>query len=71
MALAPHRILPDDPDVLPAVRELLTQRQLYQQRDASQIAEGLFYLRYMNYRPHEAAVEAALEVLRVEGELLP
>ncbi len=71
MALAPHRSLPDDPDLLPAVRELLAQHPSYQQCGASEIAESLYFLRYMSYRPHEAAVEAALEPLTVEGELLP
>ena len=68
---APHTTIPDDPNLLPAVRELLTQHPTYQDRGASEIAEGLFYLRYMNYRPHEAAVEAVLEALTVEGEILP
>jgi hypothetical protein len=71
MSLAPHKILPNDPDLLPAVRELLAQHPSYQQRGASEIAEDLFCLRYMNYRPHEAAIEAALAPLAVEGDVLP
>jgi hypothetical protein len=69
--IAPQTILPDDPDLLPAVRELLTQYPCYQCRGAFEIAEGLFYLRFMNYRPHEVAVEGVLEVLTVEGVILP
>ncbi len=68
---APHTTIPNDPDLLPAVRELLTQRPSYLGCGASEIAEGLFWLRYMNYRPHEAAVESVLEALTVEGVILP
>jgi hypothetical protein len=71
MSLAPYRSLPDDPDLLPAVRDLLSQHPAYQEHGACEVAEGLFWLRYMNYRPHEAAVEAALDALTVEGEVLP
>jgi hypothetical protein len=72
MALTPQRINPNDPpNLLPAVRELQTQYPSYQHRGAAEIAEGLFCLRYMKYRPHEAAVEAALEALRVDGAVLP
>jgi hypothetical protein len=71
MALAPHKILPNDPDLLPAIRELLAQHPFYQQRRASEIADDLFCLRYMSYRPHEVAVEAALAPLAVEGDVLP
>jgi hypothetical protein len=67
----PQRNLPIDPDLLPAVRELLAQHPSYQQSGASEIAEDLFWLRYTSYRPHEAAVEATLEALTVEGEVLP
>ena len=68
---APHTTIPNDADLLPAVRELLTQHPSYQHCGAFEIAEGLFWLRYMNYRPHEVAVEAALEALTVEGVILP
>ena len=71
MTLAPQAIAPDDPDVLPAVRELLMQRPSYRQCSATEIAEGICFLGYMNYRPREAAVEAALEALVVEDEVLP
>jgi hypothetical protein len=68
---APHTTIPNDPDLLPAVRELLAQHPSYQGCGVFEIAEGLFWLRYTNYRPHEAAVEAALEALTVEGVILP
>jgi hypothetical protein len=71
MMVPPQRSIPDDPDILPAVRELFSWHPAYLERGACEIAEGLFCLRYMNYRPHEAAVEAALEALTVEGDLQP
>ncbi len=67
----PFRIIPDDPELLPAVRDLLAQHPSYQERGACEIASGLYYLQYITYRPHEDAVEAALEALRVEGGVLP
>ena len=66
-----QRNIPNDPDLLPAARELLAQHPSYQQSGALEIAEDLFWLRYTSYRPHEAAVEATLEPLAVDGELLP
>jgi hypothetical protein len=71
MSLAPHRIIPNDPNLLPAVRDLLSRHPAYQEHGACEIRQGLFWLRYMNYRPHESAVEAAPEALTVEGEVLP
>jgi hypothetical protein len=70
MAASPKNIIPDDPDLLPAVRELLAQHSAYQERRAGEIAEDLFCLRYMSYQPHEAAIEAALVSLTLEGGLL-
>ena len=67
---APQTMIPDDPHLLPAVRELLTQHPSYQGCGASEITEGLFWLRYMNYRPHETAVEGVLEALATEDGLL-
>jgi hypothetical protein len=63
-------MIPNDPNLLPAVRELLAQHPSYRKRGVSEIASGLFYLRCMTYRPHEDAIEAALEALRVEDEVL-
>jgi hypothetical protein len=53
------------------VRDLLSRHPAYQEYGACEIVEGLFWLRYTSYRPHEAAVEATLEALTVEGEVLP
>jgi hypothetical protein len=71
MDTTPQPIVPNDPDLLPAVRELLSQHPAYLERGACETAEGLFCLRYMNYPPHVASVEDALEMLSVQGDLLP
>jgi hypothetical protein len=69
--MSPQRIIPNDPKLLPALRDLLAQQLSYQECGAGEVAKGLFCLRYINYRPHEDAVEVALEALRIEGEVLP
>ena len=66
----PIRSIPD-PDLLPEVRELLSQHPAYKACGACEIADGLFCLRYLSYRPHESAVEVAIEALMVEDEVLP
>ncbi len=70
MIAPPLHILPDD-NVLPALRELLAQRPYYQNCSVERLANALKGLGYLNHRPHEAVVEAALQALRVEDEVLP
>jgi hypothetical protein len=67
----PQRTIPNDPDLLPAVRELWSQQPAYRDRGADEIAEGLYCLRHMSHRPHVVAVEGVLEALATEGEPLP
>jgi hypothetical protein len=71
MRSAPQRILPNDPDVLPALRGLFSQHPFCVDWDAHELAGVLRAQGYLNRRPHEAAVEAALEALSIEGQVLP
>ena len=58
--------------MLPALRELLAQHSFYQNCSAERLAGALKALGYLNCRPHEVAVEAALGVLYDdEGKVLP
>jgi hypothetical protein len=59
-----------DPDVLPAVRELLSLLPSRNGLGAGDLANELRARGYVGYRPREIAVEAALEALEVEGEVL-
>jgi hypothetical protein len=62
---------PNSPYVLPAVRELLArQPPSGVDLDPHDLADEIQARGYMTYRPAEAAVEAALEALSVEGEVL-
>jgi len=58
----------DDPGVLFALRELFSQYPEAAQIDPERLAD-LFW-RYVPSRPHESQVEAALEALTMEGEVL-
>ena len=70
MALAPQRIIPE-PDVRPALRELLAQHPILTQVGCEALSRALFVLHYLPYRPEPFEVEAAREALLVEGEVLP
>jgi hypothetical protein len=59
-----------DLEVLPAVRELLTHQPSREYLDTHELADELQARGYMTYRPPEAAVEATLEALSIEGEVL-
>jgi hypothetical protein len=67
--LAPIPIL-HDPNLLPALRELFSQHPAMMQSGYDTLGRALFVLRYLPYRPEPVAVEAALETLAVEGEVL-
>jgi hypothetical protein len=62
--------IPDDPDVLPALRELFSQHPAMARSGRENLSRALFALRYLPYRPETLAVEAAREALLVEGEVL-
>ena len=66
-----HRLYGTDLDVLRALRELLSLHPSRNGLDVSDLADELHARGYVTSRPPEAAVEAALEALRVEGEVLP
>jgi hypothetical protein len=58
-------------DVLPALRDLLNQHREVRSLGPEELADHLWMLHYLPYRPHAFAVEAALEALLVDGEVLP
>ena len=59
-----------DPSLLSALRELFSQHPVMTQSGCETLSKALFVLRYLPYRPEPSAVEAGLEALRVEGEVL-
>ena len=58
-------------DVLPTVRELFSQYPAMTQSGPETLSRALHVLRFLAYRPETFEVEAALEALRVEEEVLP
>jgi hypothetical protein len=56
-------------DVLPALRELLSQHPAVTHKSPDTSARLLWFMRYLPHRPETFEVEAALEALRVEGEI--
>jgi hypothetical protein len=67
--LAPNPIV-HDPDVLPALRELFSQHPAMKQAGCEDLSGALFVLRIVDRRPTPFEVEATLEALIVEGEVL-
>ena len=67
--IAPQGIIADDPDVLPALRGMFSQHPVCLGWESHELAEALHTHSYMNRRPHDAEVEAALEGLIIEGEV--
>jgi hypothetical protein len=59
-----------EPEVLPALRELLSQYPAMKRSGAETLSRALFVLRFLSHRPDGFAVESALEALYVEGEVL-
>jgi hypothetical protein len=57
-------------DVLPALREMLARRPHCADFDAKALSLVLWFRNYLPYPPDEAEVEAALEALRLEGEVV-
>jgi hypothetical protein len=56
-------------DVLPALRELLSQHPAVTHKSPETLARLLRRLAYLPYQPETFEVEAALEALRVDGEV--
>jgi hypothetical protein len=73
MIATPPELYPTEPtardDVLPALRDLLSQHPATMRSAADTLARLLWILRYLPYRPETFEVEAALEALRIEGEV--
>ncbi len=57
-------------DVLPALREMLNQRPHCIGFDAKALSLVLWFRGYLPEAPDEAGVEAALEALRLEDEVV-
>jgi hypothetical protein len=74
MASTPESVYPGkadpDKDVLPALREYLVIHPEDTTNEAADIAWGLCNLNFLDHQPSEAEVVAALEALRVEGQVL-
>jgi hypothetical protein len=68
--LGPTPIL-HDPNVLLALRELFSQHPVMTQSGCEALGRALYMLRFLPRRPEPFEVEAALEALMVEGEVLP
>ena len=70
MAASPTRIIADDPNVLPTLRDLFGQHPGMIHSGPETLGRALYMLRFLSYRPETLEVEAALEALRVEGVVL-
>jgi hypothetical protein len=68
--IAPQKIITDESELLPALRELFSQHPTATRSGPETLARLLWVLRYLPYRPLVFEVEAALEVLSIEGEVL-
>ena len=71
--LAPETLYLSKPttrdDVLPALRELLSQHPAVTYKSPGTLARLLRMLGYVSYQPETFEVEAALEALHIEGEV--
>jgi hypothetical protein len=67
----PQSSIQDPPNVLAAMREMLSQRPRRPISDSYDLAGELRARGYLTHRPHEVEVVAALEALLIEGEVLP
>jgi hypothetical protein len=70
MTFAPQRIIADETEVLPALRELFSQHPTATRSGSETLTRLLWGLRYLPYRPLVFDVETALEALYTEGEVL-
>jgi hypothetical protein len=58
-----------DPNVMPAVREMLYQRPPLATLEVYELTAALYVLSYLPYLPDEGAVMSALEALDLEVDL--
>jgi hypothetical protein len=70
MLTPPIRII-HNADVLPALRELFGQHPTMTQSGPESLSRALYVFRFPPHRPPTFEVEAALEALRIEGEVVP
>ena len=68
MLTPPNRII-HEPDILPALRGLLSQHPAMAQSGSEALARALYVLRFLPHRPRPFEVEAALEALVLDGEV--
>ncbi len=68
--IAPSLNIVHDPGVPPALRDLFNQNPAIMHSGPETMGRALYMLRFLPYRPETFEVEAALEALRVEGEVL-
>jgi hypothetical protein len=71
MTFAPHRSIQDPPDVLGLVRELCSRRPEAWFLEPYELQSLLWSLGFCEHLIPEGEIAAALEALRVEGEVLP
>jgi hypothetical protein len=64
--IAPHRIIADDPDLLPNIRELYSRHPEYLHHEAWELQWVLFALRYTDHLAPEDDIAAAIEVARTD-----
>ena len=67
---APSPTIVRDLGVLLALRDLFSQHPAMIYSEPETLGRALHVLRFLPYRPETFEVEAALEALRVEGEVL-
>ena len=70
MSAPPQRIIPDDSDVLPAVRELFSQHPEAEKSGPETLSRLLYVLRFLPWQPNISQVATALEALPVEDGVL-
>ena len=71
MATSPQRSITDEPNLLAAIRDLFSRFPEYRHRDSWELQWLLYALNYTNKLEDEGEITAAVEALRVEGEVLP
>ena len=64
--IAPESVYQSN-DVVPGLRELYSQHPVAMNAGAETLARLLFVLRFLNYQPDAAEVEAAVDALTIDG----
>ena len=65
--IAPQRIITDDHDLLPAVREVFSRNPEMRSLEAWEMQSALFVLGYTDGLASEAQIAAAIEVARTDS----